>query len=390
MQAMSFLQTEIPSPRKALSAIRNRPSTGKASKQKHQRPARAGRVSGRAGVVGLDIEPGFVTAVETAPGSVAVRRAAVMELAPDVVRDGEVVDPQALGVALKDFFAEHQLPSRVRIGLANQRIVMRTVDLPPITDDRQLASAVRFQAQEHIAMPLEQAVLDFQSLGLVGTADGPRSRVVLVAARREMVERFLEACRVAGLRLEGIDLSAFATIRALHRPGDGDAQVAYLNIGSVSNLTVASGTQCLFTRVIPFGAESMVADLAARRGLTSEHARGWLGRSPAPLRSGRSARTDPHVAATREVLEDGAARMATEIRTTLDFYATQTGGALTDRAIITGTGASVEGAAERVAAELGIPVEVRTVTEHQDGAFHGIDPARLTVAAGLTTTEAPA
>jgi Tfp pilus assembly PilM family ATPase len=96
------------------------------------------------------------------------------------------------------------------------------------------------------------------------------------------------------------------------------------------------------------------------------------------------------VRATREVLEDGAARMATEIRTTLDFYATQTGGALTDRAIITGTGASVEGAAERVAAELGIPVEVRTVTEHQDGAFHGIDPARLTVAAGLTTTEAPA
>jgi type IV pilus assembly protein PilM len=385
---MSFLQAEIPSPRKALSALRNRPSTSKSPQKK--RPARPGRSTGRTGVVGLDIEPGFLTAVETMPGSVIVKRAATVELAADVVREGEVVDPVALGDALKSFFAENNLPSRVRVGLANQRIVMRTVDLPPITDDRQLASAVRFQAQEHIAMPLEQAVMDYQSLGLVGTEDGPRSRVVLVAARREMVERLLEAARIAGLRLEGIDLSAFALVRALHVPDDGETQVAYINIGSMTNLAVASGTQCLFTRVIPFGAESMVSDLASRRSLTTEHARGWL-RHVGLSRPVSDIEGDPGIVrASREVLEDGAARMATEIRATLDFYATQTGGAVTERAIITGTGASLEGAAERVALELGLPVEVRTVSEHQDGAFHGIDPARLTVAAGLTTTEAPA
>ncbi len=384
---MSFLQTEIPSPRKALSAIRNRPARSGAPQR---RPAPTKRVGGRAGVIGLDIEPGFVTAVETVPGSVTVRRAASMELAPDIVREGEVADPIALGNALRDFFAEHELPTRVRVGLANQRIVMRTVDLPPITDDRQLASAVRFQAQEHIAMPLELAVLEHQSLGLVGTADGPRARVALVAARREMIERLLVATRTGGLRLEGIDLSAFALIRALHRPSDGEAQVAYINIGSMTNLAVASGTQCLFTRVVPFGVESMVSDLAARGGLTSEHARGWL-RHVGLSRQLSEIEGEPRVvAAAREVLEHGAARMAGEIRQTLDFYATQTGGGLTERAIITGAGASLEGAAERVVAELGVPVEVRTVSEQQAGASAGIDLARLTVAAGLTTTEAPA
>ncbi len=387
---MSVLQTEIPSPAKALSALRNRPKAGRAEAPQKKRPGLPVRRGGRAGVVGLDIEPGFVTAVETAPGTVAVKRAATMELAADVVRDGEVVDPQALGIALRSFFAEHDLASRVRVGLANQRIVMRTVDLPPITDARQLASAVGFQAQEHIAMPLDQAVLDHQSLGLVGTADGPRSRVVLVAARREMVDRLLEATQVAGLTLEGIDLSAFAMLRALHRPSDDDTQVAYINIGSLTNLAVASGTHCLFTRVIPFGVESMVNDLMARRTLTTEHARGWL-RHVGLSQPVSEIEGEPGlVRATREVLEDGAARMATEIRATLDFYAAQASGAPTERAIITGTGASLEGAAERVAAELGMPVEVRTVREHQAGAFNGVDAARFTVAAGLTTTEAPA
>lgn len=313
-----------------------------------------------------------------------------MELGADVVRDGEVVDALALGNALKDFFAEHDLPPRVRLGLANQRIVMRTVDLPPITDQRQLASAIRFQAQEHIAMPLEQAVLDHQSLGLVGTDAGPRSRVVLVAARREMVERFLEATRIAGLRVEGVDLSAFALIRALHQPGDDEAQVAYINMGPMTNLAVASGTQCVFTRVIPFGAESMVTDLANRRDLTREHARGWL-RHVGFSRPVSEIEGEPAlVRVAREVLEEGGARIANEIRATLAFYAGQAGGAVTGRAIITGTGASVEGAADRVASELGMPVEVRTVPEQESGAYKGIDPARLTVAAGLTTTQAPA
>src|SRR5436309_3911384 len=167
-------------------------------------------------VIGVDIEPGFVTAVQSRPGQIAVERAAGARLAPDVVKDGEVVDIDALAEVLKQLFAEHKLGRRVRVGVANQRIVMRTIDLPPLSDAKQLASAIRFQAQDHIPMPLDQAVLEHHSLGVVETPDGPRTRVVLVAARRDMIERLLEAIRRAGLRAHGIDLSAFAMIRALH------------------------------------------------------------------------------------------------------------------------------------------------------------------------------
>jgi type IV pilus assembly protein PilM len=385
--AMSFLQSDVPSPRQAVAALRKRSSSGDKA-PKSTSGGRAKRRSGRT-VVGLEIEPGFVAAVETAPGSVAVRRAAVVELGADTVRDGEVIDAEALGLVLKDLFAEHKFSNRVRIGLANQRIVMRTVDLPPITDEKQLASAIRFQAQEHIAMPLEQAVLEHQSLGLVGTADGPRSRVVLVAARRDMVDRLLAATRVAGLRVEGIDLSAFALIRALHRTADGETPIAYLNVSSMTNLAIASGTQCLFTRVIPVGLDSMVSDLSGRRALTTEHSRGWLRHVGLVAPTDQIEGQADIVETTREALEDGVGRIAAEVRASLDFYAAQPGGRVAERAIVTGLAASIGGLADRLSADLGIPVEMRTVPEDQPTAFEGVDPAQLTVAAGLTTVEAP-
>jgi type IV pilus assembly protein PilM len=341
-------------------------------------------------VVGLDIEPGYVTAVETGGHEMSVSRAASAELPAEVVRDGEVVDPVALATVLRALFAEHKFGTRVRLGLANQGVVMRTVDLPPLTDPKQLASAVRFQAQEHIAMPLDQAVLEFQSLGLVGTPDGPRSRVVLVAARRDMVDRLLTATRAAGLRPAGIDLSAFAMIRALHRAEDGLAEVAYINVGGLTNLAVASGTQCVFTRVIPFGTEQMVEALAERRGLTREHSREWL-RHVALVEPLESIEGDPEIVrSAREVLLEGVAAIADEARTTLDFYAAQAGGPSAERAVITGPVIGIPGFADRFGEELRIPVEARSVAETEAGSLNGIEPGQATVAAGLTVTEARA
>src|ERR1700733_1028058 len=185
-------------------------------------------------VVGLDIEPGYVAAVETRPGHVTVERAASAPLAAGIVRDGEVVDVETLAASLRELFNQHKLSRRVRLGVANQRIVMRTLDLPPLKGAKEISSAIRFQASDHIPMPLEQAVLEHHSLGVIETPDGPRTRVVVVAARRDMIERLLEATRKAGLRPTGVDLSAFAMIRALYRPELTGATL-YTSVGGPPN-----------------------------------------------------------------------------------------------------------------------------------------------------------
>jgi type IV pilus assembly protein PilM len=340
-------------------------------------------------IVGLDIEPGYVAAVQGSPGRVAVEKAACAALAPGAMHDGEVVDVDALAGSLRELFGEHKLSKKVRLGVANQRIVMRAIDLPPLTDDKQIASAVRFQAQDHIPMPLEQAVIEHQVLGTVETPDGPRTRVLVVAARRDMIDRLLEAIRRAGLSPQGIDLSAFAMIRALHRPGS-TAPVVYVNVGGITNLAVAEGATCTFTRVIPYGTESVAGELAERRGLTLEHAHGWL--VHVGLRDAvDTIDGDPEIVAeARAVLIEGARRVGDEVRNSLDFHSAREGSAALERAVLTGPAVAVPGFADQVATQLGLPSEVGLVTEAKPGGFGGVDAGRLAVAAGLTLTEAAA
>ena len=351
------------------------------------------RTSGRT-VVGLDIEPGFVAAVQVRTGAdgIAIERAATLPLGPGIVRDGEVADPEALGEALKELFREHKLGKRVRIGVANQRIVVRTIDLPPLEDAKEIAAAVRFHAQDHIPMPLEQAVLEHQSLGLVDTADGQRTRVVLVAARRDMVERVHAAAKQAGLRPAGIDLAAFAMIRALHGPAGTESAGAtlYVSIGGVTNLALAEGTTCVFTRVAPGGVEALASELAERRGLTLDHSRQWLthvGLETPP----EAVDGDPEIVEeARSVLLEGVRRIADEVRNSLDFYRAQAGALAAERAVVTGPALAIPGFCDQLGTAIGLPVEVGTVAEARPGAFGGIDAGRLAVAAGLAVEETAA
>ena len=148
---------------------------------------------------------------------------------------------------------------------------------------------------------------------------------MLVAARRDMIERVLDATRRAGLRAHGIDLSAFAMIRALHDQGRDEATTLYMSVGGVTNLAVATAKTCVFTRVVPHGTEAIAGELAERRGLTLEHAHGWLKHvgllTPIDDIEGEA----EIVVEARNVLSDGVRRIADDVRNSIDFHAMQDG-----------------------------------------------------------------
>ncbi len=274
LPALKRRRLRADTPRAGDSALSLKRSYADASFPEHSTSAAAAASD----VVGLDIQPGLVAAVQArVNGSVVVERAAGAPLPADTVREGEVVDEGALAETLRELFKDGGLSKRVRLGVANQRTVLRTLELPPVTDRKELAAAVRFQAQDQVPMPLSNAVLDFHPLGIVDTPAGPRQRVVLVAAQRDMIERLLAAVRDAGLRPEGMDLSAFALIRSLYRPDPEHAgRVLYLNVDGLTNLAIAEGTICRFTRVVGGGIEAMAGELAERRSIALVDARALL------------------------------------------------------------------------------------------------------------------
>ena len=235
--------------------------------------------------VGLEIEAGSIAATEVkANGSIAVTKTAIAPLDPGIVSEGEVHDADALSSELKSFFAKNKLGKTVTLGVANQRVVVRTLRLPLIEDEKELDTAIRFQAQDHIPMPLDQAVLDHQVVAKESGAEGERHMdVVAVAARRDMVSGLIAALRKAGLQPAAIDLSAFGMIRALTagqpEPVEGAVvpTILYCHLGDVTNLAVARGSQSASSRrIAPFGMENIAARVAESEQMASDEAREWL------------------------------------------------------------------------------------------------------------------
>lgn len=330
-------------------------------------------------MVGLDIEAGSIAAAElSGNGAAQVTGTAIGPLAPGAFEAGEVIDGDALAEALKSLFAAHKLSKRVRLGIGNQRVVVRTLRLPAIEDPKQMDAAVRFQAQEQIPMPLDQAVLEHQIVGGVPAEEGavPQVDVVVVAARRDMASSFLEPLRQAGLEPVGIDLAAFGMIRALAgASGPGGAQdgtgepaqageapastaeaVLYCNVGDVMNLAVARGRACLFTRVSSTGLAGIAARLATECGLSAEHAMQWLAYVGLEG-AAEQAEGDPEtVAAVRRALEEGVGGLADELRLSLDYYRAQEGAVSVGRVVLCGLGSAIPGLAARMEEGIGLPV----------------------------------
>src|SRR3954447_20250614 len=129
--------------------------------------------------VGLDLDGSYLAAVAVANG--VIEHAASVDMPSGLVRDGEVEDVDGLSHLLRDFMKQHNFGKNVWLGVANQQIAVRSLDIPPIEDPDERAAAVRFQASEAVAMPLDEAVLDYQVIGqATGVDGGGAMRVVVV------------------------------------------------------------------------------------------------------------------------------------------------------------------------------------------------------------------
>jgi type IV pilus assembly protein PilM len=364
-------------------------------------------------VVGLDIEAGSVAAAEVQRnGEAPVSAAAIEPLSAGIFHEGEVADANGLAEALKALFAKNKLSKHVRLGVGNQRVIVRTLRLPAIEDPKEMEAAVRFQAQEQIPMPLDQAVLEHQVVGGVPAEEGaqPQLDVVVVAARRDMVRSFLEPIRRAGLEPVGVDLSAFGMIRALAgvAPVNGNGAAAasaengaaneaptqqldslapqaetvlYCNLGDAINLAVARGRACLFTRVSSVGLESIAGRLAGEVGLSSEHATQWLTHVGLETVVEEIEGDPAVVGAARRVLEEGVGSLVDELRLSLDYYGAQESAVPVGRIVLSGPGSAIPGLTARMEELLGL--SIGAARPPALSSFEESAAARLTLPYGL-------
>jgi type IV pilus assembly protein PilM len=356
-------------------------------------------------VLGLDVATTAVRVVEVAfdraggrrgrsAAAPVVTRVGEVPLPPGAVRDGEVVDPAAVGAAIAELWRQTGLRSReVRVGLTGARVVVRVIDMPAMPDE-DMAGAVGFSAADHIPIPLDEAVLDHAVLepappGEAGSP--PMVRVLVVAAHRSTVEGLLAAVAAGGVRAVAVNLIPFALVRALYRPAEpvaaedapqaDDGSIppppqpvpaeAIVSVGAaLTTVVVHEAGRPKFVRTVQAGGDMLTAAIAEDLGIETDAA--------------EAAKRDGSDARAARVVELRLAGILGEIQSGLAYWMAQAERPLR-RIVLTGGGARAGDIAGRLALLVGAPVEsgvVRGLEAPEAAAGVGAW-ADHTVAAGL-------
>jgi len=321
--------------------------------------------------IGVDIEQSSLVGAQVKTGRQGhtLSAVAVKALPDGLVYEGEVVDVEGLAAELKTFWKSAGFSGKkFSIGVANQKIVVRTMEFPEI-DPKELRAAIEFQAQEAIPIPLDEAILDFQVLSTSPASDGGnKQKVLIVAAQRDMIEQYVAVANKAGLGADGIDLQAFALMRAVAPPvafvdqgaPQADGASALINIGAgITNLVVASGGSPQFTRVVSLGCEAIVQALMANRGISHQEAD--LLRLTVGLSGSAGAASDLEPATVAEIREtcDGTCEgFADEIRRSIDYYHSLEYETPISSILVTGEGALTRNMGDYLANALHLPVSL--------------------------------
>lgn len=263
---------------------------------------------------------------------VTMDQVAGVALAPGTVVNGVVQDAAALTQAVKHLWKSHDLGCRnVILGVSSPQVLVRDLrvpDLPPGQRER----ALPFQAREVIALPVEEAVLDFTPLG----PPDPDTRMIdglLVASPREPVLTAVNAVQRAGLKVVRVDLSSFALLRSAATGSDVEAVI---DLGAhLTTIVIHRDGVPRLVRTLAEGGERLTTRLAERLDLS-------------PLEAEEAKRAGGlagHDEVSRALLEAIAPLLA-QVRSSVNYFRSSSSGAPLQRISLTGGGAGLRGLPE--------------------------------------------
>jgi len=309
-------------------------------------------------IIGVDIGTTQIRAAEVElpgkPGATpqgTLHAYATVAVPQGAIGDGEVLEVQTVAGLLKQLFARAKFSHKqVVIGIGSPRTAVREMEVPALPM-HQLRTSLPFQVAEILPMPTDDALLDFYPTS--HRVDEGREFLggIMVAAAKAAVSNTVLAVETAGLRPVGVDLAAFALMRAQMVPEWSNQTVAFVDIGArVTNVVVATNGAPRLVRILPTGGQDATDAIASAMQLPSAEAEQFkrsvgIGQDVAPqMQLAKDAATQ----ATRLLLEG--------IRNTFVYFAGNNPGVTIQHVVLTGGGAYLPGLGQYLASTSRLPV----------------------------------
>jgi type IV pilus assembly protein PilM len=302
---------------------------------------------------GLDIGSGFVklVVVDHSRGDPEITKIATSPLVADAIVEGEVMDPVLVAETIRSVVESAGLSTKeVVAAVGGHDVIIKKIQMDRM-DASEARELIRWEAHQHVPFDMESVQLDFQILDPDG--DGPQMSVLLVAAKRELIDNRLTLLADAGLDASIVDVDAFALHNAFEQsyPDGLDGMVALVNIGhETTNVNIMEDGVPIVVRDIPFGSRRIRESLQRERGLTAEEAEAVL--------QGHEQAMDLERFVTERVDE-----LAVGIERAIAFITAQSGGEGVEQVYLSGGGARVPGVVNALAERLGVTTHLANPLE---------------------------
>jgi len=322
-----------------------------------------GLLGGKKRSVGLDIGSGIIklVVIDHSGSEPELVKVATTEVATDAIVEGEVMDPGLVSEAIRGLFSTAAVKQKsVVTAVGGRDVIVKKIQMDRMTEN-DAREVIRWEAEQHVPFDMANVELDFQILD--PEAERLQMNVLLVAAKRELVENRVALLAEAGLEPAVIDVDAFAIHNAfeLNHPDGMQGVVGLVNIGhEVTNVNILEDAVPVLTRDLPVGTRRFREDLQREKQLSAEESERVI------QGQAQSADLAGYVDARGEEIAVGVERAAAFLAT-----ASRSAGGLT-RVYTSGGGARIPGLNEALATRLRVPVELANPLQRlkvQDAVF---------------------
>ena len=313
---------------------------------------------GSKSIVGLDIGSASVKAVELAVkgrgDDFELTHLGIAMLPPEAIVQGAFLNSSAIVDAIREAIDTAKIRSKnVAAAVSGHSVIVKKVSLPAMTRE-ELDEQIRWEAEQYIPFDVNEVNLDFQILDS-SDSEGQMD-VLLVAAKKDLIDDYVQVITEAGLTPSVIDVAAFAVENAFEANYDRkpDEIVALVNIGAqVVNINIAMGGAPSFTRDITTAGNQYTEEIQKALSISFEEAE--------RIKLGGRGTQDSQEVVPQEVeqaMQQVSETVIGEISRSLDFFAATTAESHIERVLLSGGGASVSGFANAFHERTSLPVEV--------------------------------
>lgn len=273
-----------------------------------------------------------------------------INIEPGIIEEGTVKDPEMVSKSIRELFKEAKLKEKnVAISIGGYSVIVKKINVQNMTED-ELQETIHFEAEQYIPFDISDVNLDFQILG-ESEHNPNQMSVLLVAAKKEMINEYINLVQMTGLNVCIIDVDAFALQNIFEFSYDpGDENIALIDIGaSKTSLNILKNNSSVFMRDVSLGCGQINEKIASLTECS-------LAEAEEIKHSGQSDIISPEVLSG--IISSVVTDWCTEIKRALDFFYSTFPEDQITKIILSGGGANIKEFRQLLAVETSTHVEI--------------------------------